>query len=205
LTAFLREVVAHVSDRSSAREQQSFHTFKTYEQPFPSAVEEQRAHFQVVPERAAGGQARHSPVRETFVVVGWVKSAAHLDWIKKSGKYNFRMGSTPGALRLSARVVGACYLLLHGDDGEAVPGLFSIKDPAAGPRVCSADDLKTLGYPTQPTQPSYLVYDVEPAVDFADYTCNYAALQGKPASAALGHPFAASLLDVLIARKSTIS
>lgn len=201
LTAFLQEVVAHVADRSSAREQQSFHTFKTYEKPFPGAVEEQRAMYEVVPERAADGKARHTPLRETFVVVGWVKNAAHLDWIKNSRKYNFRMGSTPGALRLSAQVVGACYLLLHGDDGEAVPGLFSIKDPAAGPQVCSADDLKNLGYSTEPTQPSYLVYEIEPAADFADYTCNYQALQGKPANAALGFPFATSLIDVLIARK----
>ena len=86
-------------------------------------------------------------------------------------------------------MVGACYLLLHGDDGEAVPGLFSIKDPAAGPQVCSADVLKKLGYPTEPTQPTYLVYDIEPAAYFADYTCNYAMLQGKPPSAALGYPF----------------
>ncbi|MBC7720332.1 MAG: DUF2357 domain-containing protein [Chitinophagaceae bacterium] len=204
LTAFLGEVVAHVADRSSAREQQSFHTYKTYEQPFPGAAEEQRGLYEVVPERAADGKARHTPLRETFVVVGWVKTPAHLDWIKKSGKYNFRMGSKPGALRLSAQVAGACYLLLHGDDGEAVPGLFSIKDPAAGPQVCSADDLKKLGYPTAPTQPSYLVYDIEPATDFADYTCNYGALQGKPASGALGYPFATSLLDILIARKPKI-
>ena len=201
LTAFLQEVVAHVADRSSAREQQSFHTFKTYEKTFPGAVEEQRALYEVVPERATDGKTRHTPLRETFVVVGWVKSAAHLDWIKKSGKYNFRMGTTPGALRLSAQVVGACYLLLHGDDGEAVPGLFNIKSPTDGPQVCSAKDLTTLGYPTVPTQPSYLVYDIEPAADFADYTCNYPALQDKPASAALGYPFATSLLSVLLARK----
>ena len=204
LTAFLQEVVADVADRSSAREQQSFHTFKTYEQPFPGAVEERRALYELVPERAADGKARHTPLRETFVVVGWVKTAAHLDWIKKLGKYNFRMGSTPGALPLSAQVVGARYLQLHGDDGEAVPGLFRIKDPATGPQVCSSDDLKRLGYPTEPTQPSYLVFDIEPALEFADYTCNYPMLQGKPASAALGYPFATSLLDVLIARKPKI-
>ena len=151
--------------------------------------------------RSADGKARHTPLRETFVVVGWVKTAAHLAWIKSSGKYNFRMGSTPGALRLSAQVVGAHYLLLHGDNGEAVPGLFSIKDAAAGPQVFSADELKNLGYPTEPTRPSYLVYDIEPAAEFADYTCNCEALGGKPDSAAQGYPFAINLLDVLIARK----
>ena len=155
----------------------------------------------MVPERSADGKARHTPLRETFVVVGWVKSDAHLDWIEKSGKYNFRMGSTPGALRLSAQVVGACYLLLHGDDGEAVPSLFSIKDSTAGPQVYSADDLENLGYPTEPTRPFYLVYDIEPAADFAEHTCNYAALQGKPVNATQGYPFAINLLDILIARK----
>ena len=202
LTAFLGEVVAHVADRSSAREQQSFHTFKTYEQPFPGAVEERRALYELVPERAADGKARHTPLRETFVVVGWVKTAAHLAWVEKCGKYNFRMGSATGALPLSAQVVGACYLLLHGDDGEAVPGLFRIKDPSTGPHVCSSDDLKKLGYPTEPTQLSYLVYDIEPAADFADYICNYAMLQGKPPSAALGYPFVTSLLDISLAVKS---
>ena len=63
LTAFLQEVVADVADRSSAREQQSFHTFKTYEQPFPGAVEERRALYELVPERAADGKARHTPLR----------------------------------------------------------------------------------------------------------------------------------------------
>jgi len=69
--------------------------------------------------------------------------------------------------------------------------------------VFSAAELKSLGYPPEPTQPSYLVYEIELATDFADYTCNYAAL-GKPASAAHGHPFATSLIDVLMATTTSI-
>ncbi len=111
------------------------------------------------------------------------------------------MGSTPGALRLSAQVVGATYLLLHGDGDQAVPGLLRIINPAAGPLVCAKSELKAMHYPTEPTQDAYLVYDVEPAEDFADTAWDCAALTGKPAGAALGHPFAMSLLDLLLVSK----
>jgi hypothetical protein len=198
LEAFLRDVVSHVADRASAREQHSFHTWKTYETAVAPTAQAQRATYSVVPEKATDGQVRTAPLRETFVVVGWVKGDAHLQWVLKTGKYNFRMGSTPGALRLSAQVVGATYLLLHGDGDQAVPGLWRIINPAAGPQVCAKSELKAMHYPTEPTQDAYLVYDVEPAADFAGIAWDYTALAGKPDNAALGHPFAISLYDLLL-------
>lgn len=87
------------------------------------------------------------------------------------------------------------------DDVGTLLGFFKIKDSFAAPQVCSADDLINLGYPTPPTRRSYLVYDIEPAAEFVNYTCNYDVLQGKPANAALGHPFATSLIEVLVTGK----
>ena len=200
LESFLRDVVSHVADRASAREQSSFHTWQTYEahQPAPPpSAQDKRAVYGAVPEKAVGSALRAAPLRETFVLVGWVKSDAHLQWIREKGKYNFRMGNTPGALRLSAQVVGATYLLLHGDKQEAVPGLWRIINPADGPQVHSAADLTAMDYPSRTTQATYLVYDVEPATDFEGMAWDYKNLPGKPDAAALGHPFAASLHDVL--------
>lgn len=205
LETFLRDVVSHVADRASAREQHSFHTWKTYQTAVAPTVQAHRATYSVVSEKAADGRLRAAPLRETFVVVGWVKSDAHLRWVLQSGKYNFRMGSTPGALRLSAQVVGATYLLLHGDGDQAVPGLLRIINPADGPRVCAKSELMAMHYPTEPTQEAYLVYDVEPAEDFADTAWDYAALAGKPDSSKLGHPFAMSLVDLLLVSKSAAS
>ena len=199
LKSFLLDVVSHVANRSSAREQHSFHTYQAFREA-PKA-EEPRALYKVFPETAHHSAERHTPPRETFVVVGWVKGEQHLKWIEQRGKYNFRMGSTPGALRLSAKVVGATYLLLHGQGDEAVPGLFRIRNPMEGPRVHSASELEATGYPAKPTQASYLVYDVEPAADFADYGWDYAALPGKPPGAALGHPFATTLHELLMVSK----
>ncbi len=197
LETFLRDVVNHVADRASAREQHSFHTWQTYQTAQVPSAQEQRASYFVVPEKITGAVLRSAPLRETFVVVGWVKGSAHLQWVLSEGKYNFRMGNTPGGLRLSAQVVGATYLLLHGDGEQAVPGLLRILNPAEGPRVCSKSELKALRYPTEPTQDAYLVYDVEPAADFIGVGWNYPALPGKPANAARGHPFAVSLYDLL--------
>jgi hypothetical protein len=118
--------------------------------------------------------------------------------LTSTSKYNFRMGSTPGALRLSAQVVGATYLLLHGDDDKAVPGLFRIINPEAGPVVHSSASLQAMNYPTTPTQEAYLVYDVEPADEFVSTAWDYEALTGKPANAALGYPFAISLQELLL-------
>jgi predicted component of viral defense system (DUF524 family) len=201
IETFMRDVVGHVADRASAREQHSFHTWQTYEKSEPPTAQDQRAAYLVVPEKASAGNVRATPLRETFVVVGWVKSAAHLQWICTLGKYNFRMGSASGALRLSAQVVGATYLLLHGANGEAVPGLFKIKNHELGPSVRSAAELTLMGYPNAPTQPSYLVYDIEPAIEFVSTAWNLAVLPGKPANAGQGHPFAISLLELMTAGK----
>jgi predicted component of viral defense system (DUF524 family) len=201
LEAFLHDVVNHVADRASAREQHSFHTWQTYERAENPTAQDRRASYAVVPEKTTDGLVRAAPVRETFVVVGWVKGPAHMKWILDKGKYNFRMGSTPGALHLSSQVVGAAYLLLHGANDEAEPGLLRICDPKGGPVVYTSAGLKALGYPTAPTQDAYLVYDVEPADDFANVNWDYANLPNKPAAAALGHPFAVSLQDLLLVSK----
>ncbi len=197
IETFMHDVVSHVADRASAREQHSFHTWKTYESAVPPTAQERRASYFVVPERGSLGNVRTPPLRETFVVVGWVKSSAHLKWIESKGKYNFRMGNAVGGLRLSAQVVGATYLLLHGINGEAVPGLLRIQNPESGPSVHTAADLSSMGYPTTPTQSSYLVYEVEQAKDFETIVWDVAALPKKPGNAAQGHPFAISLLELM--------
>ena len=199
LEVFLRDVVSHVANRASAREQSSFHTWRTYEahqSSTPSVAQEESARYGVAPEKAVGSALRAAPLRETFVLVGWVKDVAHLEWILKKGKYNFRMGSTPGALRLSAQVVGATYLLLHGDKNVVLPRLLRIINPADGPLVHSAKELTAMSYPSSPTQATYLVYDVEHAPEFEEMKWDSDTLHAKSDTVALGHPFATTLYDV---------
>jgi hypothetical protein len=195
VAGFLAEVVAHVCNRASAREQQSFATYLNYR------VEEPAALYQAYPERQGHAQQRHVPPRQTFVLVGWCKNAAHRAWIDQHGLYNFRMDDARGSLGLSPEVAGASYLLLHGENGAAQPGLLRVKNPAAGPKVFSRQTLLNHAYPGDPSQSHYLVYEVEAAAEFAGCDWDWQALTGKPPGAASGLPFAVSLQAVLLARR----
>lgn len=200
LREFLLKVVAHVCDRASAREQHSYAAYRNYR------AEESSPLYQAYPERAGNGGPRHTPPRQTHVLLGWCKSDEHRQWIAERGLYNFRMDAERGSLALSSDVAGAGYLLLHGADGQALPGLFRIKNPSSGPRVFSRQALREHGYPSEPTRDFYLVFEVESAREFAAYRWDYAALSGVPPQVAEGFPCALSLQAVLqIGRKAVES
>lgn len=195
LREFLVKVVAHVCDRASAREQLSFAAYRNYR------VEEPLPLYQAFPERT--GTERHTPPRQSFVLAGWCKDAAHLAWIRASGLYNFRMGSNRGSLALSPDVAGASYLLLHDENGQALPGLLQISDPAQGPKVYSREALIAAGYSAAPSQDFYLVFAVGPAPEFEAFEWDYTALASRPAGAETGEPFAVSLHELMqVARLS---
>lgn len=197
LEQFLRDVVRHVSDRTTARERQTFQTYMSYANTTPVVAEEQRAAYMALPERLLG--ERHTPPADTHVLVGWCKGDKHLQWIKNMGKYNFRLGATEGGIRLSPQVVGAQYLLLYGTSeagAQARIGLFRIKSSQEGPEFMNKDELLKLGYPTPPTRDSYAVFDVEVAHEFDEFRWDLRKLKQFPGDEKLGYPFATTLADL---------
>ena len=193
LAAFLGDVVAHVCNRASAREAQSFSVLQTYRASEPAPL------YQAFAERQPVSGQRHQPPQQTWVLVGWCKDDDHLRWIHTRGLYNFRMNDNRGSLALSPEVAGASYLLLHGPDGTVQPGLLRIKRPSAGPRVFAQQALAAAGYPGQPSQSHYLVFDVEAAADFAGLQWAWTKLAAVRAGASTGLPFAISLQQLLLA------
>jgi hypothetical protein len=165
LAGFLHDVVAHVCNRASAGEQHSFEVMRSYELKAPAPPL-----YRAFPERQPGSSQRHPPPQQTWVLVGWCKDDAHLQWIRQRGLYNFRMNDNRGSLALSPAVAGASYLLLHGSGGKVQPGLLRITAPAAGPKVFDRAALLANGYPGNPSQPNYLVYQVAPDEAFAGMT-----------------------------------
>ena len=167
LTQFIRDIVEHACNRATVRERQSYHRYQVQEAPTPYAVRHK------LPEKDADHR-RLPPLAETHVLIGWYKDKTHLDWVAKSGHYNFRMGKSSGSLHLRPEVSGAAYLLLHSYRGTTSPALYRIAK--AGPRVWTGEQLKKDGYPSEPSQPFYLVYDVVRADGFDGYQWNYAKL-----------------------------
>lgn len=180
LTKFIQDVVTHACDRATARERQSYHVYQVQEAPAPYAV------LHKLPEKEVGIARRAPPMAETHVLIGWYKDKSHLEWVLKSGLYNFRMDVERGSLRLKPEVSGAQYLLLHSHKGATSPSLLRVSKE--GPRVLSRDALKAKGYPGEPSRPFYLVYDVTPAVGFEGYKWDYRKLPERLQNRASAEP-----------------
>lgn len=153
LQIFLLKIVGHMHDRTSQRERMAYYTNMVYNTP-SKLVQEQ------MPEPA--GENRDFLPDETWVVMGYVKNEKHLEWIRKTGLYNFRTGTQNGSLRLSRNLVSSRYLLLHAH-GESIE---FVRLADEGPRVFRRSDLLRLGYPPSDDEEEkkddiYIVYRLE--------------------------------------------
>ena len=154
LQVFLLKIVEHMLDRTSQRERMSYHMNKVYNTP-SKQVQEQ------MPEPV--GNNRGFMPDETWVILGYVKNDKQLEWIRKTGLYNFRTGTQNGSVRLSRNLVSSRYLLLHAH-GESIE---FIKLADEGPRVFRRSDLLRMGYPPSDDEEKkkddiYIVYRFNP-------------------------------------------
>lgn len=154
LQVFLLKIVEHMLDRTSQRERMSYYINNVYNTPSKSVREE-------MPEPA--GDNRDFLPDETWVVLGYVKNDKQLEWIHKTGLYNFRTGTQNGSIRLSRNLVSSRYLLLHAH-GESIQ---FVRLADEGPRVFRRSDLLRMGYPPSDNEEKkkddiYIVYRLEP-------------------------------------------
>lgn len=98
---------------------------------------------------------------EEYVIVGYYKNDAHLQWILNH-YYNFRLGDVRGTLHISPGMTSAQYLLLHGP-GEAshTDHMFRI-DYDNSRMVWSKADFNGTGYPGTPSGDFYLMFKLKP-------------------------------------------
>ncbi|HAV02778.1 MAG TPA: hypothetical protein DCW95_06250, partial [Chryseobacterium sp.] len=131
---------------------------------------------------------------ETFVLVGFYRTEAQYDWLRKTGLYNFRMGSDRGSLLLDADTVSARYLLLHTTGDLTSDNLWRIK--SKGPRVFSREDLIRKGYP-DPSADHYLVIEIEQVTEpeLQNKQWDFRKLANYQSGRASGLPFTASLVE----------
>ena len=154
LQVFLLKIVEHMLDRTSQRERMSYYINNVYNTPSKSVREE-------MPEPA--GDNRDFLPDETWVVLGYVKNDKQLEWIRKTGLYNFRTGTQNCSIRLSRNLVSSRYLLLHAH-GESIQ---FVRLADEGPRVFRRSDLLRMGYPPSDNEEKkkddiYIVYRLEP-------------------------------------------
>jgi len=193
LSRFVDEVIGHVCNRATAREQSSYHRFNVYragENAGGASIESP------LPERDAIEYERAVPPAEHSVLVGWCDSEQQLGWIRRTGLYNFRAGRRRGSIRLEPSIADSRHLLLHGEGNKAWPGLWRIKK--RGPRIFTAEELLRNGYPVTPDPDViYAVFDVEPDSFYSGWKWDFPKLYGKKTGFASAEPFSVSLISVL--------
>jgi hypothetical protein len=193
LSKFLDEVIGHICNRATAREQSSYHKFRVYRDDETRRGAKIESPF---PERDSAASERSIPPAEHTVLVGWCDSEEHFEWIRRSGLYNFRAGTRRGSIRLEPAIADARHLLLHSHGNEALPGLWRIRK--RGPRIFTGEELLKHDYPLKPNpEMIYAVFDVEPDSFYEGWKWNYAKLAGRKIGMASAEPFATHLINVL--------
>jgi hypothetical protein len=84
------------------------------------------------------------PPADTPVLIGYVKTDQHLDWIRDRGWYNLRADSQrKGSVGLDSPEVGAEFIVLRGDL-EGLPAVVSTSGSLA---IRTREELESVGYP----------------------------------------------------------
>ena len=150
--------------------------------------------FERIPAIYAGKRVKHPA--ESFVLIGYCKGEEHLNWINRTGLYNFRMNTTRGSLRLKPQTAGADYILLH-SKGNLISGNIR-RITEKGPRVFSKDKLQKLNYPS-PNNDFYLVYQVEKTAEaeFNNLRWDISKLDNFNSGRNSATPFTVSLLELM--------
>ena len=190
LRDFILEVVTHFADRASQREELSYHAYEVHkEKPGGNELHE------MLPEMINGYRA--APPAAVTVLVGYCKNEQQYEWICDRKLYNIRIDSKGGPEKISPAVTGAGYLLLH-RKGELESGdLWRIAGDS--PVMMSRKTLLASGYPTDPGQEYYLVYQVKKADDeqFANRKWDIRKFPGYKSGHSSARPFSVALSQMM--------
>lgn len=135
LKQFIADVKAHMLDRTSQREKNSYYQHYLYKEENPTMVMES------LPEPVH--ENRDFLPDETSVIVAYYKGQEHLDWILNNHLYNLRAGESKGSIVLNNELINARYLLLH--NGKESHHLIRINKE--GPKIYTRAELIKMGYP----------------------------------------------------------
>lgn len=171
LRRFLDDVIEHLANRTTARERTSYHVAESY------ALREEPVAYGslILAERdVLGGDDRALPPAEHHVVVAWYETPAQLDWTRRTGLANVRLGDRPGSWHIPPEIASARHLLLRTHRGVVAPGLSRLRLP--GYRVFTAGDLRNSGYPGTAGGEIYAVFEVSEDPAYAGFEWNGAVL-----------------------------
>ena len=187
LSNFIDEVIEHLINNASQRENIANKSYNVHKNKIPNIIKEP------IPENINGEKLIPD---ETYVLVGFYNDKKQHDWIVNKKMYNFRMGSGNGSLILDKETVSAKYLLLHTHKDETSSKLWKIV--SKGPKVYSKENLIKKGY-NSPSQDYYLVIDLERVneFDFIGVNWKFKKLANYNSGHAAAKPYTSTLTELM--------
>lgn len=157
LSKFLDEVIEHLSNRTTARERNTYHLAESY------AVEEAPVPYGdlVLNELDEFSATRRAlPPAEHHIVVAWYDSEDQRKWTERTGQVLVRLGNRPGTWHVPPEFASARHVLLH-TRNDVRPGLLRLKDGYPGYKIFSAKDVLALDYPGAAKGEIYAIFKVK--------------------------------------------
>ncbi|MEI6820025.1 MAG: DUF2357 domain-containing protein [Verrucomicrobiota bacterium] len=156
LENFLDELLAHLSNRTTAQERVSYHIAESY------VLKDELVSYGALRLQETdiyGENYRALPPAEHMILVAWYRDAEQLKWTKEKNLAVVRLGRRPGAWHIQPEFAEARHLLLHSLGGASPPGLWRLSSP--GYKVFTDTELKQTGYPGMASGEIYAVFEVE--------------------------------------------
>lgn len=148
LARFLSDVFDHTASQFTQHERGRYWEDQAYAGPTSSHT------------KGSGIPFLEKPPADSTVLIGYVKSRQHLEWILRNRLYNLRADDRLGHVDLTGPELAAEFILLYGTwTHEAI-----LKQVVGAPRILQRSHLLNLGYPA-PRSTAYLCLPlVDPAV-----------------------------------------
>jgi predicted component of viral defense system (DUF524 family) len=189
--SFILEVVDHVSNRASQREQLTYHAYNVHK----NKPDDNYKVNEPIPEFDSEG-IRTAPPSEATVLIGFYKDDVQYKWIEDNGLYNIGL-DTKGLKSFGVKEVGAKYLLLRTSNQFEVGDIWRVvgKDP----KIMSKEGLSDKDYLSKLSCDNYLIYKIEKAKegDFNNAIWDVEKLSGYASDRAnAARPFAVTLTEL---------
>lgn len=146
LDQFLSDVLDHVASQVTRHERARFWSATVNRPGEPSFSSELTTDF------------LDGPPADTDVLLGFVRSPEHRQWIEQMRQYNIRAGDRSGAVEIGGRELGAGVLLLYENESDSLHVTHAAK--VSRWRPATAAELKATGYP-DPQGDIYFVADLD--------------------------------------------
>lgn len=150
LATFLTDVIDHAASQGTGRERLRFWENKSY------------GHGRKNEDRFDHSESLNLPPADASVLLGFVRSADHLEWVKENKLYNLRADDgREGSVDLRSPVLTADVVVLYDSDSEDT----SVFRPTGAFFVRSAADLAESGYPVTSSGSLYVCVGLEAPFD----------------------------------------